>query len=121
MKHFTLKELTTSETADRLKIDNTPTASAVENLHRLIDTALDPLREAYGRPIYVNSGYRCPALNRAVGGVPHSYHLTGRAADITGGNKHENRIIYETALKMNLPLAELINEHGYTWLHIAIK
>lgn len=70
MKHFTLDELTRSATARRLGIDNTPTRQAAVNLERLVDNLLDPLREAYGAPIYVNSGYRCPALNRAVGARP---------------------------------------------------
>ena len=86
MKHFTLKEFVKSDTARRLGIDNTPSPQVEERLRQLVDYVLDPLREAYGKPIYVNSGYRCPALNRAVGGVAHSQHLTGEAADITGGN-----------------------------------
>ena len=69
MKYFSIKELTRSTTARRLGIDNTPPASAVIALHQLVDHVLDPLREAWGGPIRVNSGYRCPQLNKAVSGA----------------------------------------------------
>lgn len=117
MKHFTLEELTKSETAQRLGIDNTPTPQAIACLHQLADNVLDPLRDAYGAPIYVNSGYRCPALNRAVGGAAGSQHLTGEAADITAGSKSGNRRLYE--LLRNLPVDQAINEHDFTWLHVS--
>ncbi|MCD7803098.1 MAG: D-Ala-D-Ala carboxypeptidase family metallohydrolase, partial [Clostridiales bacterium] len=68
MKYFTIEELTKSDTATRRGIDNTPTAEAVRNLTTLVDKVLDPLRSAWGGPIVVNSGYRCKALNEAVGG-----------------------------------------------------
>jgi len=68
MKYFTIKELTTSSTATRLKIDNTPTEEVVNNLESLVNNILDKIREAYGKPITVNSGYRCPKLNTAIGG-----------------------------------------------------
>lgn len=119
MKHFTLKEFVKSDTARRLGIDNTPSPQVEERLRQLVDYVLDPLREAYGRPIYVNSGYRCPALNRAVGGVAHSQHLTGEAADITGGNCQENRRLYELLRQSQLPVDQVINEHGFTWLHVS--
>ena len=117
MKHFTLDALTRSATARRLGIDNTPTRQATANLERLVANLLDPLREAYGAPIYVNSGYRCPALNRAVGGSASSQHLTGEAADITAGSKAGNRRLYE--LLRNLPVDQAINEHNFTCLHVS--
>lgn len=117
MKHFTLDELTRSATARRLGIDNTPTRQATANLKQLVANILDPLREAYGAPIYVNSGYRCPALNRAVGGAAGSQHLTGEAADITAGSKAGNRRLYE--LLRNLPVDQAINEHDFAWLHVS--
>ena len=97
MKYFTLTELTKSATATRLKIDNTPTAEAKQNLVNLIDKILDPLREAYGKPIIVTSGYRCPKLNKAVGGSTSSQHMKGMAADIrTTSDLHEdNRKLYD--------------------------
>lgn len=74
MKYFTIKELCASDTARRKGIENEPTSEIVRNLTALVDNILDPLREAWGKPIIVNSGYRCDALNKAVGGVPSSQH-----------------------------------------------
>ena len=91
MKYFTIKELTRSDTARWLGIDNTSPPSAVRALHELVDHVLDPLREAWGGPIRVNSGYRCPELNQAVGGTPGSQHQRGEAADITVGSRSGNR------------------------------
>ena len=82
MKYFSLSELTHSDTAVSLGLDNTPTAAAVPLMIELIDRVLDPLRESWGGPICVSSGYRCPMLNEKVGGVEGSYHTRGMAADI---------------------------------------
>lgn len=68
MKYFTIKELCKSTTAEQLGIDNSPNSEIVNNLKQLVEYILDPLRERYGKPIHVNSGYRCPALNKAVNG-----------------------------------------------------
>lgn len=119
MKHFTLTELTRSATARRLGIDNTPSPEAVAALTQLVDNVLDPLREAWGAPLYVTSGYRCPALNRAVGGVPHSQHILGQAADVTTGNIDGNRRLWQLLQSLKLPVDQVINEHGYRWLHIS--
>jgi uncharacterized protein YcbK (DUF882 family) len=82
MKHFTISELLKSDTAIKNKLWNGAPKEAEENLRALVDEVLDPLREAYGRPIRVNSGYRCPRLNTLVGGTPNSQHMRGEAADI---------------------------------------
>lgn len=121
MSYFTIEELTRSATANLKGIDNTPSADSVKNMQALIDNILDPLRQAYGKPIRVNSGYRSSALNKAVGGVATSDHLTGRAADIVGtpNTKAENRKIYELALKLDLPFRQLINEKGFSWVHVS--
>ena len=79
-------------------------------LKALVEKILDPLREAWGRPIFVNSGYRSPALNKAVGGVATSHHLRGMAADITTGNATDNRRLYQLAQKLNLPYTQLIGK-----------
>lgn len=79
--YFTIKELTYSKTAINRGIVNTPDKDVEANLLRLIEF-LNPLREAWGKPIVVNSGYRCKELNRIVGGVATSAHLTGNAVDI---------------------------------------
>lgn len=86
MKYFTIDELCQSETAERLKIDNTPSEEIKKNLETLTDCLLDPLREEWGSEVIVNSGYRCPALNKAVGGSKTSVHKSGWAADIRPKN-----------------------------------
>ena len=86
MKHFKIEEFTYSITAQHLGIDNTPSKEAVTNLELLVSRVLDPLREAWGSPIIVTSGYRCPELNARVGGARTSYHLRGMAADIRPKN-----------------------------------
>ena len=82
MKYFKLEEFTYSVTAQARFIENVPTAEAVKNIERLVDLVLDRIRERWGSPIIVTSGYRCDALNAAVGGVKSSYHRLGMAADI---------------------------------------
>jgi hypothetical protein len=83
--NFTLEELTKSETALRQNIDNTPTVEVVENLTRLAEKVLQPVRDHFGKGVKVNSGFRCLAVNAAVGGVQGakpSDHTRGMAADI---------------------------------------
>ena len=82
MKHFTISELLHSATALKNKLWNGAPKEAEENLRALVDEVLDPLREAYGKPVRVSSGYRCPKLNRLVGSSPNSQHTRGEAADI---------------------------------------
>lgn len=116
-KNFTVNELTYSDTAARLGIDNTPDADSLENLQFLVDNVLQPLRDMYGRPIVVNSGYRCPELNKAVGGAKNSQHMTGQAADITGGSKSENKHLFNLVLDSDFD--QLIDEKNYSWIHIS--
>ena len=82
MKHFTISELLKSDTALKHKLWNGAPKEVEENLRALVDEVLDPLREAYGKPIRVSSGYRCPRLNTLVGGSLNSQHMRGEAADI---------------------------------------
>lgn len=121
MIYFTLQELCYSTTAQANGINNTPNATQRNALTALVDTVLDPLRRAWGKPILVNSGYRCPALNKAVGGVASSQHLRGEAADITTGSPETNKQLYDLAIALRLPFDQLIGERGYTWLHISHK
>ena len=119
MKYFTIKELTRSTTAQLRGIDNTPPQQVINNLTARVDNVLDLLREAWGAPIHVNSGYRCPALNKAVGGVPASQHLLGEAADITAGSKTKNQRLYVLLHQLNLPVDQAINEHDFSWIHVS--
>lgn len=118
MNYFTLEELTRSAVAAKNGIDNTPPTPEIrQNMQRLIDTVLNPARNLVGSPVYVNSGYRCPELNRRVGGVSNSYHLKGRAADLdtrTG----QNRRLFE--ILRRLPHTELLWENGGAWIHVAL-
>jgi len=80
--NFSLKELTKSETATRLGLDNTPDEETIDNLKTLCDKVLQPVREHFGKSVTVNSGYRSPESNAAVGGSKTSDHCKGQAADI---------------------------------------
>lgn len=121
MKFFTIEELTKSTTAQQKGIKNVPSKEEEQNLIALIENVLDPLREAYGKPIIVTSGYRCPALNRAVGGASTSQHMTGQAADIRTvlDTKSENKKLFDLAQKLKLPFDQLIDEHNLDWIHIS--
>ena len=119
MKHFTIQELTRSATARQLGIDNTPPDSAVTALHELVAAVLDPLREAWGGPIWVNSGYRCPELNRIVGGAPNSQHQRGEAADITVGSQDDNRRLLALIKQLDLPVDQCIDEKDCRWIHVS--
>lgn len=81
-KYFTLEELLKSETALTAQIENLPSWEDVENLQELATLVLDPIREAWGQPLLVTSGFRSPQLNVAVGGVSTSAHMIGCAVDI---------------------------------------
>lgn len=121
MKHFTMTELSRSATAERQGITNWPNPVQRRNLEALVDNVLDPLREAYGKPIHVNSGYRSPALNRAVKGAPASDHIFGKAADIVGtpNTKAENRKLFELVQDLGLSYKQLIDEKNYSWVHVS--
>ena len=119
MKYFTIKELSNSSTAVQKKIDNTPNSEVVNNLEKLVEYILDPLRERYGKPIHVNSGYRCPALNKAVNGSKTSHHLSGLAADITVGSPAKNKELFNLLISMDLPYDQAIDEKKFKWIHIS--
>lgn len=118
MKYFTINELTKSSTAEAKGIDNTPAPEVERNLTALVDNVLDPLREIYGKPITVNSGYRCPELNKAVGGSATSDHVKGFAADITAGSKEENERLFNI-IKHNFYFSQLIDEKNFSWVHVS--
>lgn len=87
MKYFTIEELCQSEAAERLNIDNTPTEEIIANLTYFTNRILDPLREAWGSAILVNSGFRCELLNKALGGSKTSAHKIGWAVDLYPKNE----------------------------------
>lgn len=118
-KYFTVNELCKSDTARLRDIDNTPNAIQISNMEELIKNVLDPLREAYGKPINVNSGFRCPALNKAVGGAKNSEHMTGCAADIDVHSIQGNKQLFDLIQKLNLPFRQLIDESNFSWVHVS--
>lgn len=121
MKYFTIEDMTKSSTATAKGIDNTPSKDIEAKLQKLIEAVLDLLREWYGKPIRVNSGYRCEALNEAIGSkANNSQHLYGEAADITAGSKEENKKLFEY-IKDNLPFDQLINESDFSWIHVSYR
>lgn len=119
-KYFTIAELCRSNTADRLKIDNRCSDEIATNLIALVDNVLDPLRTWYGRPLTVSSGYRCPALNKAVKGSSTSQHMSGQAADIDTGNKQQNKLLFEY-IRKHLPFDQLIDESNFAWVHVSYR
>lgn len=126
MKYFSYKEFQRSATADRLKIDNCIPAGSKCNITALVDNVLDPLREAWGKPLTVTSGYRCPALNKAVGGSRTSQHITGQAADISTGNIVDNARLFHLIIDSKLPFDQLIFEKGDinvgpAWVHVSYR
>lgn len=121
MNYFTIAELCRSNMADRLGIDNRCKKEHVVNLTALVDNVLDPLRKAYGKPIKINSGFRSTALNKAVKGSPTSDHMTGRAADITGGSPVENKKLFYLVQSLGLSFDQLIDEKNFSWVHVSYR
>lgn len=125
-KYFTLKELCASETATKKKIDNWPSFTIVEHLNEFTQNILEPLRIAWGSSINVNSGYRCDALNKAVGGVSTSAHRLGWAADLVPGNgkiDEFGKFTRDWLVKNRIKFDQIIFEtKGKTkWLHIGYR
>lgn len=111
-----------SHTAKKLGIDNTPNDEVKNNLTYLIESTLDPIREAFGGPIIVSSGYRCPELNKACGGSKASHHVEGIAADL---DSDDNARLWDTIINSGLQWTQLINENPDangipSWIHISV-
>ena len=123
MKYFTMGEMMRSDTAARKGIDNKIPKEYLDNVLQLIEKVLDPLREAYGKPIIVTSGYRCPALNKAVGGSATSDHMKGCAADIVGtpNTQAENKHLFYLIQSLGLDFDQLIDEKNLSWIHVSYR
>ena len=127
MKYFTIEEMTRSKTAEARGIKNIPNETERLNLVALVGAVLDPLREVYGKPICVTSGYRCATLNKRVGGVTGSQHVKGEAVDIVtkGGAKNIyelGRLIvargaFDQVIFENVGRNDLLPE----WIHVSWK
>lgn len=114
-KNFTLEELVATKTG----VENKPTKEIINNLRNLAEKVLQPARDKYGKSITINSGYRSKLVNSKVGGSIKSSHLTGEAADITTGNKEQNRILF--AIIETLEFDQLIDEKDMSWIHVSYK
>lgn len=120
MKYFTVEELSRSSVAQTKRIDNKPNAEQKSALVDLIENVLDPLREKFGKPILVSSGYRSKDLNRAVGGAASSQHMKGEAADIYTGTKEGNKELFDI-IRKELPFDQVIDEKDFSWVHVSFK
>ena len=144
-EHFTLAEFERSATAARLHIDNRVPAELVPNTRNLCEQVLEPLREHFGEAVYVTSGYRCPRLNSAVGGVANSQHMRGEAADIcpcrvvevstsagvtrrlvpdsTSAEARQRMREWVEWIMDNCPFDQLLRERrgNSCWLHVSLK
>lgn len=121
--NFVLEEFVNSPTASKYNIDNTPSEQVKNNIITLVKNILQPIRDEWGKPLTVNSGYRCQALNNKVKGSKTSQHLTGDAADITTGTQEGNKklfhFIVDMAQQKKVVYGQLIDEYNYKWLHIS--
>lgn len=114
-QHFTLDELIRTS----VRADNTPSAATIANLKRLAETILEPARAVIGKPLLITSGYRSPEVNAAVGGVAHSQHMIGQAADflVDGMTPREVCALLKDSA---VPFHQLIFENFNTgWTHIS--
>ena len=121
--HFTLEELCASNTAKTKGISNKPDFQQIVNLVYLSAYVLEPLRVAMAEPIKIGSGFRCQALNKAVGGVSNSQHMKGQAADLCiDGDLNKGRKWFDY-IKNHLPFDQLIWEKnpktGSYWVHVS--
>ena len=130
-EHFNLSEFERSATADRLHIDNTCPSTLIPQLSTLCKTILEPLRQHFGEPVIISSGYRSPTLNIRVGGVYASQHTLGEAADIVplppaGSLSYKPSALssWFDWLKDNTNFDQLILEHdskGSYWIHVSCR
>ena len=123
-KSFVLEEFTKSDTAKAKGIVNAIGQAEVVNLCALVHQVLQPLRDAMGHQVKIGSGYRCPRLNAAVGGVKNSQHMTGEAADLCiDGDMQKGKRWFEW-IKANCDFDQLIWEHnakGTYWVHVSYR
>jgi hypothetical protein len=117
-KHFTLEELTFSQTAARLGIENTPDSDTLSNL-RGLSNFLEAIREKIKKPIYITSGYRSHELNKKIGGSKTSAHISGLAADIIAPSYGTPADLAEIIAALDLAFDQLILEFG-KWVHVSV-
>lgn len=124
MKYFTFKEFEDSDKAKELKIDNTIPGNCKQKIIELCDNLLDPLREAWGGPIKITSGYRCDELNKIVGGSKTSAHFLGYAADLyphNGRIEEFKKFVKNFLLTRNFDQCIDESDCNSNWVHIGYK
>lgn len=124
-KNLALAEVIRSETAKRRGISNMPTEAHIENFKLLAEKVFQPIREHFGIPIHISSGYRSAALNKAIGGAASSQHCSGEAIDIDmDGTAIKNADVFNY-IKDNLEFDQLIWEFGTDsnpdWVHVSYE
>ena len=120
MQYFKFIEMIRSAKADEFSIDNFPKdCDVIDNIIFTME-CLDKIRDEYGLPLYISSGYRCPELNKKVGGKDKSQHLKGQAADVNLGSVEKNRAFFNWC-QFNADFDQLIDESNYQWVHISFK
>ena len=117
--NFSISELIKSDKAKQHNIKNIPSISQVDNMLNLIFYCLQPIRDYLGKPMIISSGYRCPELNKLVGGVSNSQHLEGKAVDFTVPGESVQSIIFKIQTS-NIEYDQLINEYD-KWVHISFN
>lgn len=126
-KNFSYEEFTKSATAQRYGIDNTPSLEVRQNIETLVHNIMQPIREKYGKPIIITSGYRCEKLNKLVGGAANSAHKYGAAVDFhsLSDSREDNKRLYNLIKDMinggEIEVRSMINEYNYDWIHIDIN
>jgi zinc D-Ala-D-Ala carboxypeptidase len=126
-KHLSLAEVSRSETAKRRGINNTPSGAHLENFKKLAENIFEPIREHFGVPIHISSGYRSKELNSAIGGSSTSQHCQGEAIDIDmdgSTNGVTNKMVFDF-IKDNLVFDQMIWEFGTDknpdWVHVSYE
>lgn len=125
-KNFTMKEMTRSETAARMGIDNSLPAKYAGNMQKLMEV-LQVIRNEYGKPIIVTCGYRCETLNKVLKGATNSDHKFGAAADFrtVSDSVKDNKALFDLVVKMAksgaIQCRQIIDEYNYNWVHVSVN
>jgi len=121
MKYFTLTELTASNTAKQRGIKNIPNDIQKANLIFLVENFADPLREAWGKPLIVTSGFRSRELNAAVGGSATSDHLNGLAIDVSAGSVAENQRLFRFIQERGFDFDQIKSYKNWGRIHLGYR
>ena len=119
-EHISYAESIHSDKAVKLGLDNTPNNEQLINMKEVALMCFEPVRVWYNKPIKINSFFRSPEVNKAVNGAKTSDHMKGCSIDLTGGNKTENKKLFDW-MKANLIFDQLIWENDGAWIHVSFR